>query len=360
MQTRSHSGQNGAHAKEEAKSEKSSPNKGSKRKILHDLDEWEDLKKIAKTETAGADSKEADTDVEMTVDQYNAKHNTTLSLEEYSKKLEDGELGKPKSTFRNYVNSAQQERVSNFYKEQHEHQTFDFVKKMEEKYLKLDKEEMGIWEMLEMLSKLVDQSDPDTDLSQLQHALQTAESIRKKYPGEEYDWFALTGLIHDLGKIMALSPKMKEPQWAVVGDTFPVGCQFSDKIVFPQTFDVNPDAKHKVYSTKLGIYKEHCGLSKLHMSWGHDEYLYHVCVKNGSTLPKPALYMIRYHSFYPWHREGAYSHFMDKDDEEMLKWVKEFNQFDLYSKADSTYDPKEVEAFYKKAIAKYFPAKLKW
>jgi len=39
--------------------------------------------------------------------------------------------------------------------------------------------EMGVWEALEYLSKLVDASDPDTDLSQLQHALQTAESIRK-------------------------------------------------------------------------------------------------------------------------------------------------------------------------------------
>src|SRR2546422_6255074 len=41
----------------------------------------------------------------------------------------------------------------------------------------------------------------------------------------------LTGLIHDLGKVLCL---FGEPQWAVVGDTFPVGCAHSDTIVFPE------------------------------------------------------------------------------------------------------------------------------
>jgi inositol oxygenase len=148
------------------------------------------------------------------------------------------------------------------------------------------------------LDTFVDASDPDTELSQTQHALQTAESIREKYPGEEYDWFHLTGLIHDLGKVLGIA--CKEPQWCTVGDTFPVGCAFSDQTVFPQYFATNPDASHPIYSTKLGVYEEHCGLEKVKMSWGHDEYLYQVCVRNGCTLPKQALYMIRFHSFYPW------------------------------------------------------------
>src|SRR5438552_1205302 len=44
-----------------------------------------------------------------------------------------------------------------------------------------------------------------------------------------------------------------------------------------------------------------------------------VCVRNGSKLPKPALYMIRYHSFYPWHQAGAYHEFMNDQDREMLR-----------------------------------------
>lgn len=38
-----------------------------------------------------------------------------------------------------------------------------------------------------------------------------------------------------------------EPQWATVGDTFPVGCRFSDKCVFPELFADNPDSHHPVY-----------------------------------------------------------------------------------------------------------------
>ena len=49
---------------------------------------------------------------------------------------------------------------------------------------------------------MVDDSDPDTDLDQLAHALQTGEAARKAFPGEEYDWLHVTGFIHDLGKIM--------------------------------------------------------------------------------------------------------------------------------------------------------------
>ena len=32
------------------------------------------------------------------------------------------------------------------------------------------------------------------------------------------------------------------------------------------------------YNNKLGIYKEGCGIENVIMSWGHDEYLYHVSI----------------------------------------------------------------------------------
>jgi inositol oxygenase len=37
------------------------------------------------------------------------------------------------------------------------------------------------------------------------------------------------------------------PQHFVVGDTFPVGCKFSDKIVFPEQFANSPDSKIPEY-----------------------------------------------------------------------------------------------------------------
>lgn len=55
--------------------------------------------------------------------------------------------------------------------------------------------------------------------------MQTAEQIRSDGNPR---WFILTGLLHDLGKVLCL---WSEPQWAVVGDSFPVGCRFSDRIV---------------------------------------------------------------------------------------------------------------------------------
>jgi inositol oxygenase len=210
---------------------------------------------------------------------------------------------------------------------------------------------MGIWEAMEFLNTLVDDSDPDTDLSQLEHLMQTAEQIRADgHP----DWFVLTGLVHDLGKILCL---FGEPQWAVVGDTFPVGCAFSDTIVFPEFFRDNPDSQEAKYQSRQGIYQEGAGLDRVRMSWGHDEYLYHVV---SDYLPEEALYMIRYHSFYPWHREKAYEWLTDERDRGMLGWVQKFNPYDLYTKSRRRPDVEALRPYYEALIAKYFPAELRW
>jgi inositol oxygenase len=78
------------------------------------------------------------------------------------------------------------------------------------------------------------------------------------------------------------------------------------------------------------------------LSWGHDEYLYHV-VKDQSTLPDEGLAMIRYHSFYPWHQQGAYHDLMNDHDEMMLAAVKSFSPYDLYSKSDDVPNVEELK-----------------
>ena len=188
--------------------------------------------------------------------------------------------------------------------------------------------EMTVWEAIEKLDTLIDESDPDTSLSQIEHLLQSAEAIRKDGKPR---WMQLTGLIHDLGKLLFFFGA--RGQWDVVGDTFPVGCRFDEHIIYPGTFEDNPDSKDDIYSTKYGIYYPGCGMDNVMLSWGHDEYLYHV-VKDQSTLPDEALAMIRYHSFYPWHSAGAYRWMMNEKDEKMLEAVKAFNPYDLYSKND--------------------------
>ncbi len=67
-----------------------------------------------------------------------------------------------------------------------------------------------------------------------------------------------------------------EPQWAVCGESFPVGCRFHPSIVCSAFFSVNPDRRRRIYNTPTGIYREGCGLAAVHMSWSASEYLYMV------------------------------------------------------------------------------------
>ncbi|HQU55165.1 MAG TPA: inositol oxygenase family protein, partial [Saprospiraceae bacterium] len=144
---------------------------------------------------------------------------------------------------------------------------------------------------------------------------------------------------------------------AVVGDTFPVGCAYSDKIVYPEFFTANPDYYDERYNSTYGVYAPNCGLRNVHLSWGHDEYLYHIMK---DYLPEPALYMIRYHSFYAQHREEAYNHLMDDHDRELFKWVRAFNPYDLYSKSPSPPDVKKLRPYYEDLAAKYLPDTLRF
>lgn len=252
--------------------------------------------------------------------------------------------------YRNYEDPAR-DTVKEFYRLNHTYQTFDFVQEKRENFLKFDKKRMPVWKAFDFLNQLVDDSDPDTDLDQWQHLLQTSEAIRRDgHP----DWMVLVGLMHDMGKVLCL---FEEPQWAVVGDTFPVGCAYSDKIVYPEFFRENPDYSNKDYNTLYGVYSPNCGLDNVTMSWGHDEYVYHMMKDH---LPEPALYMLRYHSFYAQHREHAYDHLLNDHDQEMFKWVKLFNPYDLYSKNPEPPNWKELRPYYEDLMAKYLPEELRF
>ena len=258
--------------------------------------------------------------------------------------------GKTTEEYRNYED-PKRETVKQFYKLNHTHQTYEFVKKKQAEFLKFDKKEMPVWEAFQFLNQLVDDSDPDTDLDQFQHLLQTSEAIRRDgHP----DWMVMVGLLHDMGKVLCL---FGEPQWAVVGDTFPVGCAYSDKIVYPEFFKLNPDYTNPEFNTPYGIYSPNCGLRNVDMSWGHDEYVYQM-VKD--RLPEPGLYMLRYHSFYAQHREHAYDHLMDDHDREMFKWVKLFNPYDLYSKNPTPPNWTELKPYYEELVGKYLPKTIKF
>jgi inositol oxygenase len=258
--------------------------------------------------------------------------------------------GKAEEEFRNYVPETNP-GVAEFYRQNHAKQTVDLVQAKRQEYLGLNRGKRSIWAMAEYLNTLVDDSDPDTDLTQIEHLLQTSEAIRRD--GHQR-WFVLAGFIHDLGKVLCL---YGEPQWAVVGDTFPVGCAWSEDIVFHEYFAANPDRSVAEYQSMYGVYRPHCGLENVQMSWGHDEYIYQVTRK---YLPEPAQYMLRYHSFYPAHKHGAYRHLMNEQDERMFEWVRKFNPYDLYSKGGERPNWTELRPYYEDLMAEFFPAEIDW
>ncbi len=273
------------------------------------------------------------------------------SLENWDEFLEGRyKEGKSEEEFRQYDEHANP-GVAEFYRINHEQQTVDYVLGKEKEYFGLTRSKKTIWEAGEYLNTLVDDSDPDTDLTQMEHLLQTSEAIRRDgHPR----WMIATGFVHDLGKCLCL---YGEPQWGVVGDTFPVGCAWSEQIVFPEYFAANPDRNVAEYQTKHGIYEPNCGLENVHMSFGHDGYIAEVLKNN---LPDEALYMLRFHSFYAWHKHGAYQHLMNEKDHAMLPWVQKFNPYDLYSKGHTKPDMKELKPFYDDLFAEFFPGKLAW
>ena len=205
------------------------------------------------------------------------------------------------------------------------------------------------------LENFVDISDPDISLPNYHHGIQTAEAIRKDGHPE---WLQLVGLIHDIGKIIFKwgcdedGTSLKN-QWGIVGDTFVVGCKLPENILFPEFNDLNPNMKNSKYNTKLGIYDENCGLDNVLCSWGHDEYLYQILKNNECSLPEEALYIIRFHSLYSYHKEGEYKHLCNEKDEKMLKWLKLFNKYDLYTKCDNININDEIINYYDGLINKY-------
>ena len=296
--------------------------------------------------------------------------------------------GKQKSEFRNYSSSpatvsdsgaaagSAEDMVRWHYRLMRERQTVSFVRRMQEKYSFANgrfRERMTIREAFRKLESYVDSSDPDSDLPNMVHMMQTAEGMRRNNCP---DWMVLVGLIHDMGKIMFALGGTREdgqngdalsPQWALGGDTFVVGARLPDCTVFPEFNVLNPDMADPRYNSELGMYQPGTGLDSLLLAYGHDEYLYHMLLANGCLLPPEGLAMIRFHSCYPWHSGGAYALLSSSHDEAMRSWVLEFNKYDLYTKDNAGLGRpvEELWPFYQSLVDKYLPAErenggLKW
>ena len=267
------------------------------------------------------------------------------------------------SEFRDYQRSSK--GVRDHYRKLRKNQTVEYNRLIRRKIAERERKHEDFWEVLHRLDSFIDVSDPDISLPNSVHCFQTAEAIRKDGHPE---WLQLVGLIHDMGKHIyatidddSLGISEKE-QWGCVGDTFIVGCDIPDKCVFPEFNELNPDMKNKKYQGD-GIYKQQCGLDKLMCSYGHDEYMYNVLTDNDTvTLPLEAYYIVRYHSFYPWHDADCYERFENGVDTKMKKYVQLFNQYDLYTKEDVAVDVNKLKPYYDGLVKKYLSkdGKLWW
>jgi inositol oxygenase len=233
------------------------------------------------------------------------------------------------------------------------------------KYHSFDHAKMTVWETFMELKTYVDSSDPDTELPNLEHMMQTAEAIRAAGLPE---WFQLVGLVHDMGKAMFLWGTAEDgqlgeanfPQWSLGGDTWVVGCALPESAVMPHLNALNPDMMEARYSTPMGIYESGCGLHNLKYAYGHDEYMYQFLLHNKCKIPAEGLAMIRFHSCYPLHSGGDYERFMAPGDSEIMEWVRKFNKFDLFTKADTRPVVEELWPHYQRLIDKFMPGKLSW
>ncbi|KAI8477103.1 MAG: hypothetical protein J3K34DRAFT_364713, partial [Monoraphidium minutum] len=160
-------------------------------------------------------------------------------------------------------------------------------------------------------------------------ARQVAELCRLAFPDKE--WLALVGLLHGLGKLLAHTSFGPQPQWAVAGETYPLGCRFAPQIGHAEFFAANPDRRRRGFSGALGVYEAGCGLKEVYMSWGAPEYLYLVMVLNQVALPEEALFILRYQKFYSLTRPGnAYRQLLSPGDAELVPLLSAFQRLSVY------------------------------
>ena len=209
--------------------------------------------------------------------------------------------GKSVTQFRDYDNALP--RVEAFYAANHKHQTLDFVLEKKREYLSLNRKTFTVWEALEFLNSLVDDSDPDVDFTQIEHALQTAESIRA---ADQPRWFIVTGWSTTSARSCASSASRSGRSSATRSRSAAAGrprlstATSSARIptgscpsIRPRTGSTSPAAASTTSTCRGATTSTSTTRSR-------------------GSCPDEALYMLRYHSFYPWHKEEEYSHLLER------------------------------------------------
>jgi len=153
--------------------------------------------------------------------------------------------------------------------------------------------------------------------------------------------------------------KADEPQWALGGDTWVVGAPLPASAVHADLNALNPDARDAaINASPTGIYAERVGMMNVEYAFGHDEYAYLWALHNKVRVPREGLAVLRLHSCYPWHTGGAYAELEAPGDDALKAAVREFNVFDLYTKASVVPKIDEVWPALQKIIDELCPGEL--
>jgi len=248
------------------------------------------------------------------------------------------------------INPSFRSDLDALYLRNHRDQTMAKVQELRARYAERRLGRSTVWDRLMSLVDVNDESDADLEgMSQLGHALQTANAIADAGLGE--DWI-LTGLLHDLGKILI---EAGEAQEFVVGDIFPIGCRYSENIIRHEYLRQNPDWQNPDYQSASGIYDEGCGLDRVVFSYGHDEYAYQLFRE---FLPPDFAWTMRYHSFQSI--AADYLHlFSEEDLRRRESHMKPFARFDLYTKNPDEVTERRLSE-YEALIKRRFPDPLDW
>jgi inositol oxygenase len=273
----------------------------------------------------------------------------------------------PTSHLRTY-DASKDDKVKQHYYDQHQNQTVAFAQGMLRRFRfpvapeDTDRERMSLLGAVDKF-EFVDTSDPDFESNNLLHAYMTGEACRQIFPDD--DWMHLVGFIHDLGK--APLDRAGVPTFAIGGDTYPLGMAppNPDSVVYGiESFEHCSDRQDPAWETEGGMlgYTPGMGFDNVLMAYGHDQYFFDVLTNHPEcNIPHQGLYVIRFHSFYPWHqKDQQYTHLASQTDWDNLELLRRFQTCDLYSKVDELPDMEALRPYYAGLIEKYCPGVLTW
>tara|TARA_B100001094_G_C18084743_1_gene747147 strand:+ start:347 stop:1252 length:906 start_codon:yes stop_codon:yes gene_type:complete len=272
---------------------------------------------------------------------------------------------KSKVNFRNYKDSSRQDIVENTYNRMYTEQT---IEKRKNWIFPVSNKKSTIKNLLPIFDKLIDDSDPDINIGQINHLLQTyinlkqnfnedieiktlfsesfynniPDNIKKIYSEKKFiknlypnitdfkNKIMITGFIHDIGKILLHPEWGNYQQHFCVGDIYPLNLPFAkENIFYNKQFHLNNDFFKKNLQYNYTHIKK--GFDNYLFTISHDMYLYKV-LHNNCKLDNIFLYLIKYHSFYAFHSKLGYKLYASEEDWINLPLLKIISNSDLYSK----------------------------